>query len=481
MKTIYCNSRERENQESYNLATMGCSSSKEIDAQMKDAFFGEDHINRNKNNDIHKNQIINAITNSSNSNSNSNSNNDVRRERSTTASTNRSVCGPTADTKTRTDMKASTKGNQQEDGRPTTSETIKKKATPSITTATAADFTYTISSMSASTSSGNKISKKKNTTINNSNSNANNKVVHSMSTSMPPPFASSSMTTSNKNNTVKKKDPKQQGILNSVTTSATKTTKYEAPPSSESFVQNNFMDHNIPTERITNVKTVTSSNNNKQATVTATTKTKNKAGESIPPPSATPPPPPPPPPILLSSFLKENNNNITDTPTTPRVLDDDDFSVAPSLAVEKRSMIAGGGREGDGEKTVTTTVTFDDIYSRGKQLGFGAFANVFVATHKPTGESYAVKEVDRTKMIWNKKNHLEHEIDNMFKVREGPNIVQLYEVYYNNNDDDDNDKKNKNKNLCHMVIELMPGKSNSKDGSGKALSGISYILPCIGI
>eukprot|EP00751_Fragilariopsis_kerguelensis_P001398 CAMPEP_0170828392 /NCGR_PEP_ID=MMETSP0733-20121128/47892_1 /TAXON_ID=186038 /ORGANISM="Fragilariopsis kerguelensis, Strain L26-C5" /LENGTH=1350 /DNA_ID=CAMNT_0011192863 /DNA_START=48 /DNA_END=4100 /DNA_ORIENTATION=+ len=421
---------------------MGCSSSKEIDAQMKDDFFGEDHNNRNKNNDIHKNEIINAITNSTtNSNSNSNSNNDVRRERSTTASTNRSVCGPTADTKTKTDMKTSTKGKQQENGRPTTSETIKKKPTASITAATAADFTSTTSS------SGSKISKKKNTTINNRNSNVNNKVVHSMSTSMPPPFASSSITTSNKNNTVKKKDPKQQG------------TKYEAPPSSESFVQNNFMDHNIPTERVTNVKTVASSINNKQATATATTKTKNNAGESIPPPSATPPPPPPPPPILLSSFLEENNNSITDTPTTPRVLDDDDFSVAPSLAVEKRSMIAGGGREGDGEKTVTTTVTFDDIYSRGKQLGFGAFANVFVATHKPTGESYAVKEVDRTKMIWNKKNHLEHEIDNMFKVREGPNIVQLYEVYYNNNDDDDddNDNKNKNKNLCHMVIELMPG------------------------
>ena len=119
----------------------------------------------------------------------------------------------------------------------------------------------------------------------------------------------------------------------------------------------------------------------------------------------------------------------------------------------------------NGTNTVAINVTFDDIYSRGAQLGFGAFANVFLATHKPTGETYAVKEVDRTKMIWNKKNHLQHEIDNMFKVREGPNIVQLYEVYYNNNDDEDDDVSNNNnnnsnkkkKNLCHMIIELMPG------------------------
>ena len=45
---------------------MGCSSSKELDAQLKDNFFGEDHANKNKNNDVSKNEIIEAMTNTNN-------------------------------------------------------------------------------------------------------------------------------------------------------------------------------------------------------------------------------------------------------------------------------------------------------------------------------------------------------------------------------------------------------------------------------
>ena len=221
---------------------------------------------------------------------------------------------------------------------------------------------------------------------------------------------------------------------------------------------------------------------------------------------------PPPPPF--SSVVKEVDENdkyrdLLISPLTaptmavkvqiPRVSRDHDFSVAPSLAVQKRSIVTvtkkydtnGTGapmsngissskmsdKSSSGssvEKRVTTNIVFDDIYERGKQLGFGAFANVFLATHKPTGAKYAVKEVDRTSMVWNDKDHLQHEIDNMFKVREGPNIVQLYEVYSNNEEegesDDENEsaaessdgnrrrkRKKKKKNLCHLVVELMEG------------------------
>ena len=204
--------------------------------------------------------------------------------------------------------------------------------------------------------------------------------------------------------------------------------------------------------------------------------------------------------ILLSPLTAPTM--VTMLPQFPKHVKDDEFSTAPSLAGQKRSIVTVSKRvenknnmtNGSNtntiddinfgnsvEKRVTTDKSFDDIYERGKQLGYGAFANVFLATHKPSGAKYAVKEVDRTSMVWNDKDHLQHEIDNMFKVREGPNIVQLYEVYSNNNDEDEDDeeedesltattisestnkkkkgrkKKRKKKSLCHLVVELMEG------------------------
>eukprot|EP00535_Pseudo-nitzschia_heimii_P013383 CAMPEP_0197200068 /NCGR_PEP_ID=MMETSP1423-20130617/34206_1 /TAXON_ID=476441 /ORGANISM="Pseudo-nitzschia heimii, Strain UNC1101" /LENGTH=1327 /DNA_ID=CAMNT_0042653941 /DNA_START=677 /DNA_END=4660 /DNA_ORIENTATION=+ len=173
-----------------------------------------------------------------------------------------------------------------------------------------------------------------------------------------------------------------------------------------------------------------------------------------------------------------------------------DFFVAPGLANQKRSIVtvtkrvdnrnSNGNRikpnpshksnlDDSDTKTVITHVAFDDVYERGEELGYGAFATVFVATHKPSKKKYAVKEVDRNGMVWNNKDHLQHEIDTMFKVREGPNIVQLYEVYNSNVNDDEGDdneeskkkdgegcennkkKKRKKKSLCHLVVELMEG------------------------
>jgi hypothetical protein len=103
---------------------------------------------------------------------------------------------------------------------------------------------------------------------------------------------------------------------------------YKAPPSSNSFVPN-------PTPK-------------------TETGVKKAGGEAPPPPPPPPmsaettagrrppPPPPPPPPPTSSSNLSK-----------PIVLDDDDFSVAPSLAVEMRSVVRH---------------TFDDIYQRGKKV-----------------------------------------------------------------------------------------------------------------
>jgi serine/threonine protein kinase len=77
-------------------------------------------------------------------------------------------------------------------------------------------------------------------------------------------------------------------------------------------------------------------------------------------------------------------------------------------------------------------------------LGYGAFANVFEGLHRPTGAKYAVKQVDRSKMMWGQRDALKDEIENLKKVREGPNIVQLYEVF-------------EEEEFCFLVCELMPG------------------------
>jgi calcium/calmodulin-dependent protein kinase I len=74
----------------------------------------------------------------------------------------------------------------------------------------------------------------------------------------------------------------------------------------------------------------------------------------------------------------------------------------------------------------------------------GAFAVVFIGTHRPTGSEYAVKQIDRSTMVWGDRDALQDEIENLKIAREGPNIVQLYEVY-------------EERAFCYLVMELMEG------------------------
>lgn len=96
------------------------------------------------------------------------------------------------------------------------------------------------------------------------------------------------------------------------------------------------------------------------------------------------------------------------------------------------------------QKVRVTTEPLSRYYTKGVELGLGAFANVFLGTHQPTQAQYAIKKIDRQKMMWGEHDALEDEINSLILVREGPNIVQLYEVY--------EEPKN-----CFLVMELMRG------------------------
>jgi len=88
---------------------------------------------------------------------------------------------------------------------------------------------------------------------------------------------------------------------------------------------------------------------------------------------------------------------------------------------------------------------FDVYYERGKHLGDGTFATVFVGTSRETQKDYAVKCVDRTKMQWGDRDALLDEIQNHQEVKGGPNIVQLMEVFTPNTRE------------CYLVMELLQG------------------------
>lgn len=105
--------------------------------------------------------------------------------------------------------------------------------------------------------------------------------------------------------------------------------------------------------------------------------------------------------------------------------------VAPSLQ-QKVRVVPGRG-------------DFEGRYAMGRQLGLGAFSNVFLGVHKASQNEYAVKKIDREKMIWgDSRDVLEDEVNHLIMARNGPNIVQLYEVY-------------EEKVHCYLVMELLRG------------------------
>lgn len=132
-----------------------------------------------------------------------------------------------------------------------------------------------------------------------------------------------------------------------------------------------------------------------------------------------------------------------------------DFSIAPSIArrvvsitpdtvVQTQEVVPNQPQQNRHSTTGRHPIRLDDHYERGQNLGVGAFALVFVGIHRASKQWYAIKRIDRSKMFWADRDALEDEINNLKLVRQGPHIMQLYEVY-------------EELSICYLVTELLPG------------------------
>eukprot|EP01113_Clastostelium_recurvatum_P020307 TRINITY_DN240_c0_g1_i4.p1 TRINITY_DN240_c0_g1~~TRINITY_DN240_c0_g1_i4.p1 ORF type:complete len:319 (+),score=99.38 TRINITY_DN240_c0_g1_i4:435-1391(+) len=97
--------------------------------------------------------------------------------------------------------------------------------------------------------------------------------------------------------------------------------------------------------------------------------------------------------------------------------------------------------EGEEDEVEDGRPRIEDHYLIGKEIGRGAFSIVKEATHRKTGEKFAVKSI-RTRYIKNKL--LMREIEIMKKVGNHPNILKLYEVF-------------ETKKYLYLVLELVDG------------------------
>eukprot|EP00934_Nitzschia_sp_Nitz4_P006054 Nitzschia sp. Nitz4//scaffold309_size21490//8451//12430//NITZ4_008610-RA/size21490-augustus-gene-0.0-mRNA-1//1//CDS//3329547177//6044//frame0 len=87
---------------------------------------------------------------------------------------------------------------------------------------------------------------------------------------------------------------------------------------------------------------------------------------------------------------------------------------------------------------------FAEFYDVGELLGSGGFATVYRCTYKRTGMSFAVKEVDHTKLNEKEKAILKDEIVVLQFLRGVPYIIRLYDVF-------------REQNRTLMILEEMKG------------------------
>eukprot|EP00934_Nitzschia_sp_Nitz4_P006340 Nitzschia sp. Nitz4//scaffold309_size21490//14165//18158//NITZ4_008611-RA/size21490-augustus-gene-0.1-mRNA-1//1//CDS//3329547180//6330//frame0 len=87
---------------------------------------------------------------------------------------------------------------------------------------------------------------------------------------------------------------------------------------------------------------------------------------------------------------------------------------------------------------------FSFFYNVGEFLGKGGFANVYRCSHKRTGLTFAVKQVDNSRLSPAEKAIVKDEVNVLKYLRGAPNIIRLYDVFLETN-------------ITYMILEEMKG------------------------
>lgn len=94
---------------------------------------------------------------------------------------------------------------------------------------------------------------------------------------------------------------------------------------------------------------------------------------------------------------------------------------------------------------VCVSLKLTDKYTLGKMLGKGTFAKVHLAWRKSDGKTFAVKTVEKSKILKTQRlTELLHNEISVMRQMNHPSIIKLYEVYENDL-------------YIHLVIEYLKG------------------------
>ena len=96
-------------------------------------------------------------------------------------------------------------------------------------------------------------------------------------------------------------------------------------------------------------------------------------------------------------------------------------------------------------KKVTVCGSISAYYNFGKLIGKGNFAKVHIARKKVDEQMYAVKTIEKSKLLLKPKNleALQKEIQ-ILRIIDHPNVIKLYEVYENDL-------------YIHLILEYLRG------------------------
>lgn len=76
-----------------------------------------------------------------------------------------------------------------------------------------------------------------------------------------------------------------------------------------------------------------------------------------------------------------------------------------------------------------STLKFEDFYQVQEKIAKGSFGTVFVAKHKPSGEEFAVKVMDRKKLSEREMNGVVREVTILRDCRDVQHIVRLVDFF----------------------------------------------------